>query len=337
MNDAKIVVGARETDGRLTSGFLVALIVLGLSGVCAADIRNPSFEDYDDDIVGAGPQPSDWFRWWNNGNSFKSCVTSDWSTESARSAALLNRANTLIYPGNYQSFCQFVDLTGISSIKFDVALVPPSGGTFQHFEASFRVGGTPLWSTSTGGVYLDQEVNVSGRTGWYQIEIRDTAVGASSFSVSGQYYVLWDNLRLMKGLATIPAEIDLDPDTLNSRSNGNWITCHIKLAAGYDPNAIDGATVKLNDVPAYMGQQDWATPEGNEANVTDYDGDGIYERMVKFDRAAVQALIQSQEVKVTVKGRLTGGSLFVKSGPTGGTPFEGTAVIRVLDKDVKGK
>jgi hypothetical protein len=335
MNDGKIMVGARETSGRLTSGLLVALVVLWSSGACAADILNPSFEAWEDGVPWPRPVPSSWWQW--NSSAFNSYCTTDWSTDGTRSAALLNRTNTLISPGTYQSFSQYVDLTGISSIKFDVSLVPPAGGTFQHFEASFCIGGVPLWSASTGGVYRDQEVNVSGRTGWYKIEIRDTALGAGQFSVSGLYYVLWDNLRLVKGLATIPAEIDLDPDTLNSRSNGNWITCHIKLAAGYDPKAIDGASVKLNDVPAYMGQQGWATPEGNDENVTDYDGDGVYERMVKFDRAAVQALIQSQEVKVMVKGRLTGGTPLVQSRPTGGTPFEGTAVIRVSGKDVKGK
>jgi len=46
--------------------------------------------------------------------------------------------------------------------------------------------------------------------------------------------------------------------------------------------------------------------------------------MVKFERAAVQAIVQAPQATMTVKGRLAGG-----------TPFEGTAVIRVLDKGAK--
>jgi hypothetical protein len=65
---------------------------------------------------------------------------------------------------------------------------------------------------------------------------------------------------------------------------------------------------------------------GNDENIVDHDGDGIMERMVKFDRAAVQATVQPPQATVTVTGMLTDG-----------TPFEGAATIAVVEKGPKQK
>jgi hypothetical protein len=240
------------------------------------------------------------------------------------SVTLFSRIGQPVSPGNYESLYQYVDLTGIDSIKFDVWLVTYPAGAFGHFEASFLVDGVPLWGRNAGGLYLDQQVSVSHLPGWHRLEIRNTALDAGTFSLA--YWTQWDNLRLVKGPTVIPAAIDLDPGTLNPQSNGKWITCYIELGQGYDVKAIDGATVTLNDIPASIGNQGWATGPGNEANVADYDSDGVPERMVKFERAAVRAVVQPPEATVTIKGRLASGTL-----------FEGSAVLRVLDKEVKSK
>ena len=49
---------------------------------------------------------------------------------------------------------------------------------------------------------------------------------------------------------------------------------------------------------------------------------GAFERMVKFERAAVQALVRPPEATAAIKGQLAGGTL-----------FEGTAVLHVLNKE----
>ncbi|MCK4445332.1 MAG: hypothetical protein KAW09_12360, partial [Thermoplasmata archaeon] len=46
----------------------------------------------------------------------------------------------------------------------------------------------------------------------------------------------------------IKAQIDCDPDTLNLKSKGNWITCYIELPLGYDPRDVDAGTILLNGV-----------------------------------------------------------------------------------------
>jgi hypothetical protein len=52
--------------------------------------------------------------------------------------------------------------------------------------------------------------------------------------------------------------------------------------------------------------------------------DGVIERMIKSERAAVRPVVRPQEATVTIRDRLARG-----------ISFEATAAIRVLDKDVR--
>jgi len=179
------------------------------------------------------------------------------------------------------------------------------------------VGGQVLWRETQGGVHRNQQANVAALPGLQPVELRITALDAGKYDTA--YWVEWDNLRVQEGPTTTPARVELDPNTLNPDSNGKWITGRIELEAGYDVGNIDGATVTLNGIPAYIGKQGWAAPLVNADNVADFDADGVLERMVKFERAAVQAIASAPQTTVTVKGRLVNG-----------TPFEGQATIRVL-------
>ncbi|UCD85310.1 MAG: PD40 domain-containing protein [Deltaproteobacteria bacterium] len=113
--------------------------------------------------------------------------------------------------------------------------------------------------------------------------------------------------------AVIEATIDIDPDTLNLKSHGKWITVYVELPEGYDVNDIDISTVLLEDaIPA----------ESHPTEVGDSDGDGIADLMVKFDRTAVEAILRpAGEVELVVTGELNDG-----------TEFEGSDIIRVINK-----
>lgn len=106
--------------------------------------------------------------------------------------------------------------------------------------------------------------------------------------------------------------MDFDPDTLNLKSQGKYVTTYIELPVGhgYDPNMISLGTVTLN------GQ---IKSEAKPVEIGDYDSDGIPDLMVKFNRAEVQKILQAGEkVRMTLSGNLTDGRL-----------FEGTDFIRV--------
>ena len=108
------------------------------------------------------------------------------------------------------------------------------------------------------------------------------------------------------------ALIDIDPDTLNLKSKGKWITCYIQLPEGFNVEEIDVNTVRLEDnIPAEWGDIQ----------------DGVL--MVKFDRATVIEYIRDVlgvtegEVTLTVTGRVAG------------TLFIGTDTITVIQRGHK--
>ena len=115
---------------------------------------------------------------------------------------------------------------------------------------------------------------------------------------------------------TIEGTVDIDPDTLNLQSKGNWITCYIELPEGYDVAHIDIGSILLNGVvPA----------ENKPTEIGDYDDDGLPDLMVKFDRSDVcEILDPGDEVEITVTGELTDE-----------TPCQGSDTIRVIDKGGK--
>ena len=111
--------------------------------------------------------------------------------------------------------------------------------------------------------------------------------------------------------AVLSATLEFDPDNLNVRSRGRWVTCHIELPEGYGVADIDIASIMLNgDVQAE--ERPW--------EIGDYDSDGIDDLMVKFDRLAVcRVLAVGDSVAVTV------------SGEVGTHQFSGTDYIRVAN------
>lgn len=123
----------------------------------------------------------------------------------------------------------------------------------------------------------------------------------------------------------LAATVDIDPDTLNLKSKGKWVTAYIELPR--DDNKvgnIDCSTIRLEgEIPAISC--DWPV----ESVVGDYDDDGIPDYMVKFDRQAVidyLALMganDGDQVELTLTGKV------------GETPFEGSDSITVISKGKK--
>jgi hypothetical protein len=140
------------------------------------------------------------------------------------------------------------------------------------------------------------------------------------------FYIGFDgnNRRLMYALEKekeVEAGVDCHPKTLNLKSMGNWITCYIELPAGYDPRDVDAASILMNDIlpPELDPKYDFATLE--EDYITDHNGDGIEERMVKFERSRVQEILGvGHQVVISITGYLVDE-----------TKFSGSSVITVID------
>lgn len=123
-------------------------------------------------------------------------------------------------------------------------------------------------------------------------------------------------------ITAMRATIDVDPDTLNLRSGGQRVTCYIELSEGYDVGDIDVSTIMLNDTIS-ISLLDVPAPDAVPTEIGDYDGDGIPDLTVAFDKKMVSEFILSQGIAV-------GCATLTITGEVAGTPFRGEDTIEVI-------
>jgi hypothetical protein len=128
----------------------------------------------------------------------------------------------------------------------------------------------------------------------------------------------------------ISADVTIEPETLNLNSNGQWVTAYIELPACYDVANINATTVYLNDTIPAVNDTQYGFVTDPDSYLMDHDGDGILERMVKFDRAAVIAYLETIDFESE-----TGSDKMVELAVTGKlfdeTAFEGSDTVRVIE------
>jgi hypothetical protein len=104
--------------------------------------------------------------------------------------------------------------------------------------------------------------------------------------------------------------IDIDPDTLNLKSKGKWITCYIELTLGYDVKDIDAHTILLEDsLPPELNPK-YGFVKSESSYIMDHDNDTVPERMVKFDRSDVEDMLSPGKYNLKVSGKLLDGKEF---------------------------
>lgn len=122
---------------------------------------------------------------------------------------------------------------------------------------------------------------------------------------------------------SLSISVDVDPDTLNVDSEGEWITAYLQLPGGYFAGDIDASTILLNGTIQPVLDPTYGFVTNSSQYLVDHNNDGIIERMVKFDRASVESLIGSQGIGI-------GNAVLVITGQLNdGTQFEGTDIIYV--------
>ncbi len=134
-------------------------------------------------------------------------------------------------------------------------------------------------------------------------------------------------IKYASGRAPEPT-LDIDPDTLNLRSRGRWITAYIEIYDGRDVRDIDVSTILLNEaIPA----------ESRPTAIGDYDEDGIPDLMVKFNRSDVQKYIEGLNLSGGEAGRFGYEVTLTLTGMfNDGTTFECSDTIRVLQGERMG-
>jgi hypothetical protein len=169
---------------------------------------------------------------------------------------------------------------------------------------------------SSGGNYWSDHVTVDDCCGINQDEPGSDGIVDEPYVIDANNC---DNYPLVEPWSpVIYATIDIDPDTLNFRSVGKWITAYIQLPIGYNAEDIDATTILFNETiqPVLDPMYEFVT--NSSEYLVDHDEDGILERMVKFDKAEVMALLGVGETTLTITGEVNGAS------------FEGSYSIRVI-------
>jgi len=117
--------------------------------------------------------------------------------------------------------------------------------------------------------------------------------------------------------------VDFDPDTLNLKSKGEWVTAYTEFPEGYDVADINVSTILLNGT----------IPLNVDAPVTigDYDNDSIPDLMVKFDRAEIIAyIIANVNMTELYEKRFMTTTLTVTGYLNNGTPFQASITIKIV-------
>jgi hypothetical protein len=110
----------------------------------------------------------------------------------------------------------------------------------------------------------------------------------------------------------ITATVDVDPDKLNMKSNGEWVTAYLTLPEGYSVNDVDASTLTLNSVPI-----DWWEII-----------DGVL--MCKFNRRQVKLNAFALEPDYEGGDKFYEVALRLEGNLVDGTIIEGTDLITVI-------
>jgi predicted secreted protein len=172
--------------------------------------------------------------------------------------------------------------------------------------------GTMQWNQTYGGPKDDAAISlIQTGDGGYAMAGYTSSYGAGS----------WDMWVIKVGPSpaqVIKARVEFEPETLNLKSKGKWITCFIELPKGYNASDIDVSTIMLN----------CTVPAASKFKVIwDCRHDKVMGLMVKFNRTQVEQFILNS-IKVT--GKWTTLKLTVTGSLKDGTQFQGTGGIRVI-------
>lgn len=213
-------------------------------------------------------------------------------------------------------------------------------------ETDVVVGSTINWSTTTATIVGNEILNIAGQdidcwiaNGSYYIDRYDlfyydkvsgVAVADQMFSHGElDVHLILNDTNVPIGEKTeqiIRATINANPNTLNLRSRGKWVTAYIEFTEGFDVNGINVSSIRLEDTIA---------PEPKPIAIGDYDEDGIPDLMIKFNRAEVEACIRRKIYMFQLVG-IKYIRMIILLTITGclndGTPFEGTDEITIFWK-----
>jgi len=218
--------------------------------------------------------------------------------------SLFDEENETVKIFNQPGYC-FYEIVGKEDGYYGLELNAIEEGEATTFIAR----GIPISFSSRHVYKIDWDALSRGEKG---VTVKIDSNGDGIFEI---------NLHTGNSFSLLPAEVNIDPNTLYMKSEGKWITCYIELPKGFDPNNIDVGSIRLKREDDIIAAVDISDP----IKVGDYDSDSLPDLMVKFDRATV---IQYLKNKNLSSGNLTLSVI----GQISDKFFAGTDTIKIMNQ-----
>ncbi len=202
----------------------------------------------------------------------------------------------------------------------EIEVVKPESKTYTHINIPVEIstydvfGVKKVWfnvKSDGGGWFYSTNRAYTGPTVMNYLPVGDYIFYAWAENKLG---VIGVNSTIHFTVRVTELSVDLNPNNLNLRSNGRWMTLRVTPPSGRTADEIDVRSLKLwfgdESVPALWGNID----------------DGVL--MVKFSRASLQKILREragEEVEIWVTGSYDDVNL-----------LEGSDTIRVMDPGKKG-
>ena len=208
----------------------------------------------------------------------------------------------------------FIDNTFIGNgiaVDYDPTPLIIDNNVFINNTIAIKITGDNSPITISNNIISGSEIGILVEIGSPVIDgntIKNNTYGI--YCLSGTSPVFNNNIFLDNDFdifSITSAKIDVDPDTLNLKSKGRWITCYIELPQNMDVKDIDVSKVKISDI---NGDSVDIPAEKHPTGIGDDDGNGIPDLMVKFDRSEVEDQSSPGDATITITGELKDGTVF---------------------------
>jgi hypothetical protein len=151
---------------------------------------------------------------------------------------------------------------------------------------------------------------------------------------SGRQYLLTAFPPVVQGVLAV----DITPETLNIKSKGNWVSCRIALAAGYEATDVDVPSIRITklEIPGFAPiNYDMFRAPGSPVSVGN---NGLMVKFWNYDKASPanpqslnwqlsNTLVDANKGKYDVTATLL---VRMKDGPHKGEWLSGTATFHAL-------